>query len=165
MNARSAPSSNSGNSPSVWRASALSPGSPYGTLPVESCFVTPDPEGYLGRDASWSEVWKAILATGGEGTAEAAGGDGVRRLYGFTRMGDQANRAEVFLSLGVPTDVAFADLRRLERRNLLVLALVTTLAVGLTWLGGERLLVRLFGRMQTMAERDSLTGLSTASSW
>jgi diguanylate cyclase (GGDEF)-like protein len=120
----------------------------------------PDPEGYLGRDASWSEVWKAMRATGGEGTAEAAGGDGVRRLYGFTRLAGEASGAEVFLSLGVPVDVAFADLRRLERRNLLVLALVTTLAGGVTWLGGERLLVRLFGRMQTMAERDSLTGLA-----
>jgi len=120
----------------------------------------PDPEGYLGRDASWSEVWKAIQATGGEGTAEAEGGDGVRRLYGFTRMGEQPSGSEIFLSLGVPIDVAFADLRRLERRNLLVLVLVTTLAVGVTWLGGERLLVRLFGQMQTMAERDSLTGLA-----
>jgi diguanylate cyclase (GGDEF)-like protein len=120
----------------------------------------PDPEGYLGRDASWSEVWKAMQATGGEGTAEAAGGDGVRRLYGFTRVGGEGNGADVFLSLGVPVDVAFADLRRLERRNLLVLALVTALAGGVTWLGGERLLVRLFGRMQTMADRDSLTGLA-----
>jgi diguanylate cyclase (GGDEF)-like protein len=120
----------------------------------------PDPERYLGRDASWSEVWKAIRATGGEGTAEAAGGDGVRRLYGFTRLAGEASGAEVFLSLGVPVDVAFADLRRLERRNLLFLALVTSLAAGVTWLGGERLLVRLFGRMQTMAERDSLTGLA-----
>jgi diguanylate cyclase (GGDEF)-like protein len=120
----------------------------------------PDPEGYLGRDASWSEVWKAMQATGGEGTAEAAGGDGVRRLYGFTRLSGEASGGDVFLSLGVPIDVAFADLRRLERRSLLVLALVTALAGGVTWLGGERLLVRLFGRMQTMADRDPLTGLA-----
>jgi diguanylate cyclase (GGDEF)-like protein len=120
----------------------------------------PDPEGYLGRDASGSEVWQAIRATRGEGTAEAAGGDGVRRLYGFTRLAGEAAEGEVFLSLGVPTDVVFAELRRLERRNLLVLAFVTTLAGGVTWLGGERLVVRLFGRMQQMAERDSLTGLA-----
>ena len=120
----------------------------------------PDPEGYLGRDASWSEVWRAILATRGEGTAEAAGGDGVRRLYGFTRLGKHGDGEDVYLSLGVPTDVAFADLRRLERRNLLILAFVTALAGGAAWLGGERLLVRLFGRVQRMAERDSLTGLA-----
>jgi diguanylate cyclase (GGDEF)-like protein len=119
----------------------------------------PDPEGYLGRDASWSEVWKAMRAMGGEGTAQAAGGDGVRRLYGFTKIGQQEGGAETFLSLGVPIDVAFADLRRLERRNLIALTLVTALAIGVTWLGGDRLLGRLFGRMQAMAERDSLTGL------
>jgi diguanylate cyclase (GGDEF)-like protein len=120
----------------------------------------PDPEGYLGRDASWSEVWRAMQATRGEGTAEAAGGDGVRRLYGFTRLTEDGDGKELFLSLGVPTDVAFAELRRLERRNLLILAFATTLAGGVAWLGGERFLVRLFGRMQAMAERDSLTGLA-----
>jgi hypothetical protein len=116
----------------------------------------PDPEGYLGRDASWSEVWKAMQATRGEGTAEADGGDGVRRLYGFTRLRGESSGGDVFLSLGLPVDVAFADLRRLERRNLLFLALVTALAGGVTWLGGERLLVRLFGRIQAMADRDPL---------
>jgi diguanylate cyclase (GGDEF)-like protein len=118
----------------------------------------PDPEGFLGRDASGSEVWKAVQATRGEGTAEADGGDGVRRLYGFTRLtGDAKDEAPV-LALGVPTDVAFAALRRLERRNLLLLALLTALATGVAVLGGERL-VRLFGGMQRMAERDALTGL------
>lgn len=119
----------------------------------------PDPEGLLGRDASTSEVWRAVLASRGEGTAEADGGDGVRRLYGFTRLtGDGAGEGPV-LALGVPTDVAFATLRRLERRNLLVLALMTALAAGVAALGGERL-VRVFGGMQRMAERDALTGLA-----
>jgi diguanylate cyclase (GGDEF)-like protein len=118
----------------------------------------PDPEGALGRDASTSEVWQSMLATRGEGTAEAAGDDGVRRLYGFTRLPGEGDIGGAFLSLGVPIDVAFADLRRFERRNLLILAVMTALAAGVGLLGGERL-VRLFGRMQRMAERDSLTGL------
>jgi diguanylate cyclase (GGDEF)-like protein len=117
----------------------------------------PDPEGFLGRDASTSEVWRAVQATRGEGTAEADGGDGVRRLYGFTRLTGEADGP--VLAIGVPTAVAFAPLRRLERRNLLVLALVTALAVGASLLGGQRL-VEMFGRMQRMAERDALTGLA-----
>jgi diguanylate cyclase (GGDEF)-like protein len=119
----------------------------------------PDPEGFLGRDASTTEVWRAVQATRGEGTAEAEGGDGVRRLYGFTRLTGDANGEGPVLALGVPTDVAFAPLRRLERRNLLVLALVTMLAIAVGVLGGQRL-VRLFGGMQRMAERDALTGLA-----
>ena len=118
----------------------------------------PDPEGFLGRDASATEVWRAVRATRGEGTAEAEGGDGVRRLYGFTRLSGAADGEGPVLALGVPTDVAFATLRRLERRNLIVLALVTSLAVAVAVLGGQRL-VRLFGGMQRMAERDALTGL------
>jgi diguanylate cyclase (GGDEF)-like protein len=119
----------------------------------------PDPEGFLGRDASTSEVWKAIVATGGEGTTEAAGGDGVRRLYGFTKLTGESGEGRIIISLGVPIDVAFADLRRLERRNLFVLVLVTALGAASAWLGGERL-VRLFGGLQRMAERDALTGLA-----
>jgi diguanylate cyclase (GGDEF)-like protein len=71
---------------------------------------------------------------------------------------DAAGEGSV-LALGVPTDVAFATLRRIERRNLLVLALATALAGVVALLGGERL-VRLFGGMQRMAERDALTGLA-----
>jgi diguanylate cyclase (GGDEF)-like protein len=119
----------------------------------------PDPEGFLGRDASTTEVWRAVQATGGEGTAEAEGGDGVRRLYGFTRLAGAGSGEGPVLALGVPTEVAFAPLRRLERRNLLVLALVTGLAVAVAVLGGQRL-VQLFGGMQRLAERDALTGLA-----
>jgi diguanylate cyclase (GGDEF)-like protein len=119
----------------------------------------PDPEGFLGRDFSGSEVWAAVKATGGEGTAEADGGDGVRRLYGFTRLTGDANGEGPILALGVPTEVAFAPLRRLERRNLFLLALLTAVAGGMAVLGGERL-VRLFAAMQRMAERDALTGLA-----
>jgi diguanylate cyclase (GGDEF)-like protein len=118
----------------------------------------PDPEGFVGRDASASEVWRAIKAARGEGTAEADGGDGVRRLYGFTRLAQGEGGTGPVLAIGVPTDVAFAALRRLERRNLLALALVTGVAAAVAVLGGERL-VRVFGGMQLMAERDALTGL------
>ena len=120
----------------------------------------PDPEGLLGRDASGSDLWAAIVAHRGEGTVEAAGGDGVLRLYGFTRLGrDEAAKERLTLSLGVPSHVAFANLRRLERRNLVILAILTAIATGVAAFGGERL-VQLFGSMQRMAERDALTGLA-----
>jgi diguanylate cyclase (GGDEF)-like protein len=121
----------------------------------------PDPQGFLGRTAPQSAVGRAILSVRGEGTIEADGVDGVRRLYAFTRLGSGVDeRDEVFLSLGVPAHVVFAEQRRLERRNLLLLALASLLALVAAWLGGDRLLVRLFGRMQHLSERDALTGLA-----
>jgi diguanylate cyclase (GGDEF)-like protein len=117
----------------------------------------PDPEGLAGEDASSTEAWRIVQASGGEGTAEADGEDGVRRLYGFTRLAEDAGAGRV-LALGVPTEAAFSTLRRLERRNLLLLSLLTALGAGVALLGGERL-VRVFARMQSMAERDALTGL------
>ena len=118
----------------------------------------PDPEGFLGRDASASEVWSAIRAAGGEGSAEARGGDGVPRLYGFTRLDSAPGGGEMTLSLGVPSDVAFEELRRLERRNLLALVLATIVGAVVAYRGAERL-ARIFGGMQRLAERDPLTGL------
>jgi diguanylate cyclase (GGDEF)-like protein len=118
----------------------------------------PDPEGYLGRDASGSAVWRVMRDKRGEGTAEAAGADGIPRLYGFTRL-RYAGNGPMFLSVGIPSDVAFKELRHLERRNVLLLALVTALAAAVALMGGERL-VRVFGGMQRMAERDALTGLA-----
>lgn len=118
----------------------------------------PDPESFLGRDASGSAVFRAIRASGGDGTAEAEGADGIPRLYGFARLTGAAD-SEVILSLGVPTDVALADLRRLEQRNLSLLALATVLGAAVAWRGGERL-VRVVSGLQKMAERDPLTGLA-----
>jgi diguanylate cyclase (GGDEF)-like protein len=83
----------------------------------------------------------------------------VRRLYGFTRLTEAVAGEEMILSLGVPSDVAFANLRRLERRNLLSLVLATVLAAAVAWMGGERL-VRMVGGLQKLAERDPLTGLA-----
>ena len=114
----------------------------------------PDSEGYVGRDASHTELWRVMQRSGGEGSAEAVGGDGVPSLFGFTRL----EPGGAFLSLGIPTHVAFAELRRLERRNLVVLVLVTALAAGIATFAAERV-VRLFGRLQRFAERDPLTGL------
>jgi diguanylate cyclase (GGDEF)-like protein len=101
-------------------------------------------------------LFRAVRARTGEGTMEAEGPDGVRRIYAFSPLGPEASAV---LVLGLPLDVAFAETRSLERRSLLALVAGTIVALGAAWLGGDRLVVRLFGQAIEAANRDSLTGL------
>jgi diguanylate cyclase (GGDEF)-like protein len=121
----------------------------------------PRPRRWRGIVASRSALFRAIEASKGKGTAEVPGLDEVRRLYGFARLGPSSgasSRAPV-LALGVPLDLAFAESRSLERKSLLALSGVMLLGLAGAWLGGDRLVVRLFGRALEAADRDSLTGL------
>ena len=121
----------------------------------------PRPRRWRGIVASRSALFHAVRASNGEGTAEARGLDNVSRLYGFARLGPDPETSTLppVLALGVPLDLAFAETRSLERKGLLLLSGVMLLALATAWLGGDRLVVRLFGQALEAANRDSLTGL------
>jgi diguanylate cyclase (GGDEF)-like protein len=120
----------------------------------------PEPERWVGQRPPDSEVFAAIAASGGEGTAEASGVDGVDRLYGFTRLAGRTKRGDAYLSVGVPEGHAFAELRRTQRRNLLILALAALAAAATSWFAGDRLVVRIVRRLQVLADQDPLTALA-----
>ena len=120
----------------------------------------PEPERWVGHQDRDADVLEAILAAGGTGTAEATGVDGVERLYGFARLTGRAQGGAVYLAVGVPSEQAFGEARRTQRRNLSFLAVVAALAVGVAWLAGDRLVVRIVKRLQHMAETDPLTTLA-----
>ncbi len=62
----------------------------------------PDPQKWVGRSVPEAPVVKAILGQGREGTVEAAGVDGVRRLYAFTPLGSPTQTGRVYVSVGFP---------------------------------------------------------------
>jgi diguanylate cyclase (GGDEF)-like protein len=120
----------------------------------------PDPDKWVGHRDPDADVLEAILAADGTGTAEAIGVDGIVRLYGFTRLTGRAEGGAVYLAVGVPSEHAFAEARRTERRNLSILAVVAAIALGVAWLAGDRLVVRIVTRLQHLAETDPLTALA-----
>jgi signal transduction histidine kinase len=65
--------------------------------------------------------------------------DGVRRLYAFTKFCCPES-GDLFLRIGIPRSVAFADANRMLIRNLIMLGVVALLALGIAW-GGARVLV------------------------
>src|SRR3990170_5109566 len=71
----------------------------------------PDPEKWIGQPASDVPIVDEVLTKQGEGTTEAAGLDGVQRLYAFSPLtGDPLPNAYVLI--GIPKTVAYAGANR-----------------------------------------------------
>jgi PAS domain S-box-containing protein len=106
----------------------------------------PDPEEWVGRFLPEASLLQAILSQG-EGAAELSGVDGVPRLYAFTPLfalneaagGDQPGG---YVSIGIPAEVAFAEVNQALIRHLVGLGLVGLLALAAAWFGGDLFILR-----------------------
>ena len=94
----------------------------------------------ISKSVGEAEIFKMTRALG-EGVAEATGSDGKQWLYGFTAVGDTFTN-QIFLHIGIPTEVAWADAEWLLKRNLAALLLVTALALIAAWYGGDIFVLR-----------------------
>ncbi|MBI2087481.1 MAG: GAF domain-containing protein [Deltaproteobacteria bacterium] len=120
----------------------------------------PNPGQWIGKSVPEASIVKAILNRGGEGTARASGMDGVRRLYAFTPLDSTAEAGKVYLSVGVPEQVAFADADRTFKRNLLGLGMVAALALTAAWIGGDVFILRRVKALMKITKRLSEGDLS-----
>lgn len=115
----------------------------------------PDPEKFIGRTMPEGSILKAILAKE-EGVSEAIDLDGIPRLYGFTSL-DRFARS-VYVSVGIPKEIAFGEATRDMRRNLIWLGIVGALAIIAAWLGSSLFIMRpvdrLLGATKRLAEGD-----------
>ncbi|HEY7676889.1 MAG TPA: response regulator [Candidatus Methylomirabilis sp.] len=120
-------------------------------LPAGAALVVVDREGtvlvnhpaseqWVGKSGRGAPIVDLVLARGGEGTAEAAGLDGVARLFGFTFLRGEGDGKQAYVAVGLPTAVAYADANRTLRRNLVAIAAVAALALAAA-LGGAELTV------------------------
>jgi len=100
----------------------------------------PNPWQWVGKVLPAAPLIKAML-TQGEGTAEVPGVDGVRYLYAFTQVRG-ASEVGMYVSIGIPTKVAFAVANRRLVRNLATLALVSLLMLAAAWIGSDLLVLR-----------------------
>ena len=91
----------------------------------------PEPEEWVGPTAVESSLMATILSQK-EGTAQAPGLDGVERLYAFTPI-DAGQDASVFVSVGIPSALAFGEATRSMVRNLIILGAVALLALLGAW--------------------------------
>ncbi len=87
----------------------------------------PDPEQWFGRSVRDAPFAQLILAHGTEGTAESIDAAGVPRLYAFTPL-HTGDADSAYVSVGIPRDLAYAELDAQFKRNLLVLLLIAIVA-------------------------------------
>lgn len=118
-------------------------------------FRHPDPGKFLGKSMPGSPFVKTILKIG-EGVGKGPGLDKVKRIYGFTSLGHGSR--DVYVSLGIPSQIAFAEVNRKMIRNSIWLGLITLFALMAIWLLGSSIirhpLNRLLGATQQLAQGD-----------
>ncbi|GAB4151020.1 MAG: hypothetical protein Fur0046_30280 [Cyanobacteria bacterium J069] len=101
----------------------------------------PDSRNWIGVSARQTDVTQRALSRP-EGTIEAVGVDGMKRLYAFTSLGTDNVNKNIHVIIGIPRAIAFADANRLLLQNLISLAAVATLAIAAAWVGGDLFLIR-----------------------
>lgn len=130
-------------------------------LPPQSAVLVVDDQGtvitryplteeLVGQNLNGMPLIQQILAQRGEGNAETTGVDGTERLYAFTPMQSTANQ-DLFISIGIPTKIAYESADRLMRQTMVWIGLATSAALLLAWFGGDVWFLRV---VSLTAERD-----------
>jgi PAS domain S-box-containing protein len=100
----------------------------------------PESEKWIGKhipDASLFEM----LQLRSQISKDLVGLDGVDRLYAFKTLSVPAAEGQMYVMVGIPKDVAFGPVNRSLIRNLMVLLFVASVATGIAWLIGSKLVV------------------------
>ncbi len=120
----------------------------------------PDAEGWVGRDASGTSFFKAVVAHGGEGTFEEFGFDGVPRIYGLARFA-LTSTGPITLWLGFEKQTVTADVERQFAWTVLAGAGLLLATFAAVWAAGERMLLRPISLLLAATRRMGRGDLST----
>jgi signal transduction histidine kinase len=127
---------------------------------------SPEPEKWVGK-STVTPLIKRIIAQK-EGVTEAEGLDGVRRLYGFTTLHRLSKTGALFVTVGIPEDIAFANSNRIFYGSLVVFIIASLLAAAGTWLGAHLLIRRrlehLVAEARALGELEPQETVATCSS-
>ncbi|HXG53343.1 MAG TPA: GAF domain-containing protein [candidate division Zixibacteria bacterium] len=111
----------------------------------------PDSEKWIGQPLPPGPLRDLLLASTGEGTAEAPGADRIPRLHGYARVGGKNPGATVIVS--TRKDLAFSAANSILAVSLGWMILVSVLALAGAWWGGEWLIVRWVDRLIAATQR------------
>jgi signal transduction histidine kinase len=87
----------------------------------------PDDGGWIGKTVSDTQLVREVLRAG-DGVIHSVGLDGVKRVYAVTSIADDISD-QLYVTVGIPTEVLFANANRALRRNVLIM--IATIAVAL----------------------------------
>jgi PAS domain S-box-containing protein len=101
----------------------------------------PDPEKWIGQFLPEASIVQTILAQR-QGVREAPDVDGMPRLFTFTPLRGAPGAGDVYVSIGIPRAVAFAEANRILARNLAGLGGVGVLVLVAAWAGADLFILR-----------------------
>lgn len=113
--------------------------------------ASPDGHGAGGRILP-DETLAAILRLRG-GLLTASGSDGTPHRFAVGTLGIEQDRVDFHLTIGVPEAVILAPVNAELRRDLLWLAVASTLVLGVAWFSGGRFVLRPVDRLVSFARR------------
>ncbi len=113
----------------------------------------PDPQAWVGKSVPEAPILTAIASQEGEGTAEAVGLDGTPRLYGFTLLGRGPQGRDIYVSIGIPQHVAYAEVYRSFAGDVARLLTFGVLALVAAWVGATRLVLRPVDALTAASQR------------
>ncbi|HEY5602399.1 MAG TPA: EAL domain-containing protein [Gammaproteobacteria bacterium] len=96
----------------------------------------PDPDKWFGKSIRDAPFARLILERGVEGTAESIDAAGIHRLFAFSPL-HQAGSDSVYVSVGIPRAVAYAELDAHFKRDLFVLLLIVIAVAIVAWMGSH----------------------------
>jgi PAS domain S-box-containing protein len=100
----------------------------------------PDPEKWVGKPVPDAPLFQ-ILQLRNQATRELIGIDGVKRLYAFTTLSGKPQTGQIYVVVGIPKEIAFAEVDRRLQRNLAWLGVAGLLALATSWFIGNRYVV------------------------
>jgi PAS domain S-box-containing protein len=100
----------------------------------------PDPEGWVGRSAAGQPMVQEALARRQAGVAQLPGLNGTASLFGFAPL--DYPPGEIYISIGIPAETAFAEADRIGTQNLVWLGIVGALALIAAWAAADLFLLR-----------------------
>ena len=113
---------------------------------------------WVGQVAPEAPLIQGLAGNLDEDTAQVVGGDNVSRLYAFTVL--RAAGGAAYVSVGIPTEIAFAASNRVLRVTMAGLALAAAFVLAMAWFGADLLILRRVNLVLGATERLSKGDLS-----
>ncbi len=112
----------------------------------------PEPEKWVGT-TNPEPLGVHLAQTLSTGVAEAREPDGTIRLVGFTPLIGSGNAGDVYVSIGIPKQVAYAEPNRVLTRNLIWITLIAFAAFAAAWIGGDFFILRRVDKLVGVVQR------------
>jgi signal transduction histidine kinase len=112
----------------------------------------PDTEQWLGRSMIEYAFFSKILSQK-KGVIEARIDEDIPYIYAFAPLQSFFRKRPVYMILGIPRELAFADSNRVLRRNLTLLGIVALVAMLAAWFGSDLFIMRQVKAMAQASRR------------